>query len=52
MLNQLRDWIHDEFEAGNRTKASLLYKIFCKYARIQYPNVTLHELRYYYAQDW
>jgi len=51
-LNDLRDWIIDEKQTGNRIKASKIYKIFCKYVVKKFPDVSEHDMRYFFFRDW
>lgn len=34
-LSELAKWANDEFEKGNRIKASKIYRTFCKHAKYE-----------------
>lgn len=54
-LPDLIRWMEDEWNQGNRVKASKLRKMFHKYARLQHPYVTEEQLinyrKYYWASS-
>ena len=52
MLRELISWFEEEQEKGNRVKASKIYRVFCKYAREIYPNVTSRNLEKYKDIRW
>jgi len=41
-----------EFENGNRVKASKLYRIFCKYAKMRFKDADEYRLRNYKKYNW
>lgn len=51
-LGELKNWICYEMKYGNRVTASKLYKIFCKYAKIQFPKVTTQCLEDFEEYSW
>jgi hypothetical protein len=51
-LDDLVDWINCELDNGSRVKASKLYRVFCKYAKIRFPEVSEWELKHYNSQYW
>lgn len=51
-LEDLKDWLNEEHSKGNRIKASKLYKIFCKYAKLQYPGISEIKLKNYDYYHW
>jgi len=51
-LQELVFWINYEIKCGNRVRASKLYRIFCKYARLQYPQRTENQLKNYDRYNW
>ena len=51
-LYDLVNWMEDELNNGNRIKASKLYKLFYKYAKLKYPNATNEQLRDYPMRYW
>ena len=51
-LRDLINWLNDEINNGNRIKASKLYRIFCKYAKLQYPGAGEDRLKNYNNYHW
>jgi len=51
-LSELLQWMEDELENGSRIKASKLYKIFCKYAKMRFKDADEFKLRNYKNHYW
>jgi hypothetical protein len=51
-LDELVKWIEYELNLGNRVKASKLYKVFYKYAKIHHPNISEYKLRNFNNYYW
>jgi len=50
--DELVKWIEYELNLGNRVKASKLYKVFYKYAKIHHPNISEYKLRNFNNYYW
>jgi hypothetical protein len=51
-LWEIINWMEDEQKLGNRIKASKLYKLFYKYAKLRYPNSSEHCFINYKNYRW